>query len=199
MGFCEELGLHHRSDNFSHSPMTSRYRQIERRDSLPQSPFKTVKSPLPAYNNRFTDDHFGLEDEEPNTINAHLRSIFDREDNFTVGQKFGTSEPVYPSRGRDHINMDPGIWREDPIDAPYFRNNQILPHIPVAQPIMPSMYEDQGFGSNGCKSSNNEAFNRAKDDEGGNRCSRGLKVLSVKVRDIVYQKRQTSYKEVAEA
>lgn len=38
-----------------------------------------------------------------------------------------------------------------------------------------------------------------KDDDQGARCSRGLKVLSVKVRDIVYQKRQTSYKEVAEA
>jgi hypothetical protein len=38
-----------------------------------------------------------------------------------------------------------------------------------------------------------------RDDDSGARCSRGLKVLSVKVRDIVYQKRNTSYKEVAEA
>jgi hypothetical protein len=38
-----------------------------------------------------------------------------------------------------------------------------------------------------------------KDDDSNARCSRGLKVLSVKVRDIVFQKRQTSYKEVAEA
>lgn len=44
----------------------------------------------------------------------------------------------------------------------------------------------------------NEAFQR-KDDDNNARCSRGLKVLSVKVRDIVFQKRQTSYKEVAEA
>lgn len=35
--------------------------------------------------------------------------------------------------------------------------------------------------------------------ESNTRCSRGLKVLSVKVRDIVYQKKRTSYKEVAEA
>ena len=36
-------------------------------------------------------------------------------------------------------------------------------------------------------------------EQGNNRCSRGLKVLSVKVRDIVYKKKRTSYKEVAEA
>lgn len=31
------------------------------------------------------------------------------------------------------------------------------------------------------------------------RNSRGLRVLSIKVRDIVFQKKKTSYKEVAEA
>lgn len=42
------------------------------------------------------------------------------------------------------------------------------------------------------------AFHRRDEDTNG-RCSRGLKVLSVKVRDIVHQKRETSYKEVAES
>jgi hypothetical protein len=38
-----------------------------------------------------------------------------------------------------------------------------------------------------------------KDDDANARCSRGLKILSVKVRDIVFQKRETTYKEVAES
>lgn len=38
-----------------------------------------------------------------------------------------------------------------------------------------------------------------RDDDGNGRCSRGLKILSVRVRDIVFQKRETTYKEVAEA
>lgn len=37
------------------------------------------------------------------------------------------------------------------------------------------------------------------DETDNARHSRGLKVLSVKVRDIVYRKRKTSYKEVADA
>jgi E2F/DP family winged-helix DNA-binding domain len=199
MGFYDEQAVLPRGDNYSHSPLTSRYRQIERRDSLPQSPFKTVKSPLPQYNHRFPDDHFGLEDEEPNAINAHLRNIFDRDDSFTVGQMFGTTEPAYPNRQRDQLGMDHAMWRDEASDTPYFRQNTILPHIAVAQPIVPGLYEDQGFNSNGCMRLCYKAFNRAKEDEGGNRCSRGLKVLSVKVLDIVYQKQQTSYKEVAEA
>ena len=36
------------------------------------------------------------------------------------------------------------------------------------------------------------------DDANGTRCSRGQKVLSVRVRDIVYHKKETSYKEVAD-
>jgi hypothetical protein len=42
-------------------------------------------------------------------------------------------------------------------------------------------------------------YQKKIEDDSSTRCSRGLKVLSVKVRDIVYQKRQTSYKEVADA
>jgi len=42
-------------------------------------------------------------------------------------------------------------------------------------------------------------YQKKIEDDINTRCSRGLKVLSVKVRDIVYQKRQTSYKEVADA
>lgn len=43
----------------------------------------------------------------------------------------------------------------------------------------------------------NKKSNNNEEDEG--RCNRGLKVLSVRVRDIVYQKRKTTYKEVADS
>lgn len=151
MGFYDETGGHHRGDNFSHSPLTSRYRQPDRRDSMPQSPFKTVKSPLPAYNNRFSDDHFGLEDDDPNALNAHLSRIFDRDDTFTVGQMFGTSEPVYAQRQRDHLAFDAANWVGDPMDNPLFRTNQMQPYTAVAVQMPPSMYEDPGFNSNGCR------------------------------------------------
>lgn len=117
---------------------------------MPQSPFKTVKSPLPPYNNRLSDDHFGLEDEDPNMLNAHLSRIFDRDDTFTVGQMFGTSEPVYVQRQRDHLGYDSGNWVPDSLDTQHFRPNQIPPYNPVALQIPQSIYEEPGFNSNGC-------------------------------------------------
>lgn len=64
-------------------------------------------------------------------------------------------------------------------------------HKPVQNSSMLSEDNDESGGSDDDK---DEAYG-----DGKNRSSRGLRVLSLKVRDIVSKKKKTSYKEVAEA